>query len=69
MQLMRKIFFIALIVLTPTYAMAYVGPGLGAGTIGVVLGIIGSICITLFAVIWYPVKRLLKKFKMPNDQK
>ena len=44
---------------TPAYA--YIGPGLGAGTIGVILGVIGSILLALFAVLWYPIKRLMKK--------
>ena len=42
-------------------ADAYIGPGLGAGTIAVLLGILGSIVMALVAFIWYPVKRLLKK--------
>ncbi len=54
---------LALVILYPVHAMAYVGPGLGAGTVGVVLGIIGSIFIALFALIWYPCKRLLRKIK------
>jgi len=68
MQLIRKTFFIFLFILPPTYAMAYVGPGLGVGTIGVVLGVIGSIFVALFAVLWYPIKRFLKKIKKPDRQ-
>ena len=41
---------------------AYVGPGLGAGTLGVVLGLLGSILIALFAFFWYPIKRIFKKW-------
>lgn len=44
-----------------TVAYGYVGPGLGAGTIGAILGVIGSIGLALFAVLWYPIKRLFKK--------
>ena len=40
-------------------AFAYVGPGLGAGTLGVVLGLVGSILLALFAFFWYPIKRAL----------
>lgn len=68
MQLIRKIFLTILFILTPAYAMAYVGPGLGAGTVGVVLGILGSIFIALFALLWYPFKRLLKKIKKSAQQ-
>lgn len=44
-------------------AHAYIGPGLGAGTIGVILGVVGSVFLALFAVVWYPLKRLIKKKK------
>lgn len=58
------------ILVVPQIAHAYVGPGLGAGTIGVILGIIGSIFIAIFAIVWYPLKRLLKKNKQkkPDGQ-
>lgn len=42
-------------------AAAYVGPGLGAGTLGVILGFIGSVFLALFAIVWFPVKRMLKR--------
>lgn len=52
-----------LLVMNPVSAMAYIGPGLATGTIGVILGVIGSICIAVFALVWYPFKRVLKKIK------
>ena len=61
MKLGRLALLILFILIVPQIANAYVGPGLGAGTIGVILGIIGSIFIALFAIIWYPLKRLFKK--------
>lgn len=42
-------------------AFAYVGPGLGGGVIAVALGVVGSVFLALFAVLWYPLKRLFKK--------
>jgi len=45
----------------PAQAFAYIGPGLGAGAIGAVLGVLGSIFLGLFAIVWYPIKRLMKK--------
>ena len=44
-------------------ANAYIGPGLGLGTVGVIVGILGSIILALIAVLWYPFKRVLKKIK------
>ena len=49
-------------------AFAYIGPGLGAGTVGVILGVIGSIFLALFAIFWYPLKRLFKKLKKPQPE-
>lgn len=40
-------------------AQAHIGPGAGAGTIAVVLGILASIVMAFFAILWYPAKRLL----------
>lgn len=68
MRLVKVTLFMGFIIILPTYAYAYVGPGLGAGTIGVVLGIIGSIFIALFAIIWYPLKRLFKKNRKLNPK-
>jgi len=42
-------------------AQAYIGPGLGAGTLAVVLGVLGSILLAVFAVVWYPLKRMMKR--------
>ena len=43
-------------------AHAYVGPGLGLGALGVVLGMLLSIGLAILAVFWYPLKRVLRKF-------
>ena len=44
----------------------YVGPGLGGGFITTVLGILTAIFLALFAIIWYPLKKLFSKFKKKN---
>lgn len=44
-------------------AHAYVGPGLGAGAIGAVLGVIGAVLLAAFAMIYYPVKRARRRRK------
>ena len=43
--------------------ITYIGPGLGGGVITVVLGFLTSIFLALFAIIWYPVKKVIGKFK------
>ena len=49
-------------------AHAYVGPGLGLGTLVVILGVIGSALLAIFGVVWYPIKRMLKKRKADRSQ-
>lgn len=59
---MRSIVLIVL-TLTSMTADAYVGPGLGLGVLGVLLGGILAVVLAVVGVVWYPVKRLLKKKK------
>ena len=47
----------------PMTADAYVGPGLGLGALGAVLGVVFSIFLAIFAIFWYPIKRLFKRFR------
>jgi len=55
---------ISLLLTSPVYA--YIGPGLGAGTIATILGVLGSIIVAIIAVLYYPIKRTLKKRKKKN---
>lgn len=68
MQFILTIALMAALTLIPENAQAYVGPGLGAGTIGVILGVIGSLFLAVFAIVWYPLKRLIKKKKKSKQQ-
>ncbi len=61
---MSRHWFVPAVVLAlalPDAAFAYIGPGLGAGAIGVVLGVLGSIVLAIFAVVYYPIKRMIKR--------
>lgn len=46
-----------------TSSYAYLGPGVGGGVIAATVGIIVAIFAALFGLIWFPIKRLLKKRK------
>jgi hypothetical protein len=46
--------------LLPTAAAAYIGPGLGVGAITAVLGMLAAVLMAFAALLWYPVKRLLR---------
>lgn len=64
---MQMITFLSiLLVLLPQTAHAYIGPGLGMGVIGVILGVIFSIFLAIFGIFWYPLKRLYKKIRGSN---
>jgi hypothetical protein len=57
------VFCLALALLAAMPAQAYVGPGVGAGTIAIVLGILSSIFLAFVGIVWYPIKRLIKRRK------
>ena len=48
----------------PITAHAYIGPGLGLGAIGGIIGVLASIFLVIFAVLWYPIKKILKQRKL-----
>ncbi|MFZ4745247.1 MAG: hypothetical protein ACOYL0_16700, partial [Limnohabitans sp.] len=54
---------LAVLLLSPTLAFAYIGPGLGAGAIAAVLGILGGVALLVVGVLWYPLKRLFQYFR------
>lgn len=56
----KSLAFALPLILLPVVAHAYIGPGLGAGAVAAVLGVIGAIFLALFAIIWYPIKRMRK---------
>ena len=55
--------FFVFILLYSFNVYGYVGPGLGLGFIVSVLGIIFSIIFAFVAILYFPIKRLLKKKK------
>ncbi len=62
----RYYFLLSLLVyMSP--AVAYVGPGLGLGAIGAVVGVIVTILLAIVGVIWYPLKRALKRSSSTVD--
>ena len=46
-----------------------IGPGMGVGVIGVVLGILVAIFLAFFAILWYPVKRLFVRRRNQKEEK
>jgi len=55
--------FAALFLFHLSMADAYIGPGIGAGTLAVVLGILSSIFFGFIGLLWYPIKRLVRRWR------
>lgn len=66
-RILSLVFCAAIMLSCQDSAYGYIGPGIGAGALGVVLGLIVSVFLALFALIWYPVKRLLKSMRRKDS--
>ena len=58
---------VAALFLLPMTASAYIGPGMGAGAISAVIGVLAAVGLTLFSLFYYPIKRALKKRRPQVD--
>jgi len=65
----RNALIIGWLLFFPLTAHAYIGPGMGLGIIGVVLGILVAIFLAFFAILWYPVKRLFVRRRDQKEEK
>ena len=63
-----RLTILIILTLLSTSANAYVGPGLGLGALGALLGAIVAVLLAIFGVIWYPMKRMFKKKKSPESK-
>jgi|LakMenEpi03Aug12_release.lakeMendotaPanAssembly.Ray.scaffolds.fasta_scaffold87679_3 hypothetical protein len=65
---LRIIFFIIFLIMIKNTAYAYIGPGMTGGVIAATIGIVVAILAALFGLIWFPVKKILKKRKEKKNQ-
>tara|TARA_A100000164_G_scaffold349177_1_gene351936 strand:- start:1044 stop:1232 length:189 start_codon:yes stop_codon:yes gene_type:complete len=56
-------FFFFMLAMISYPLFGYIGPGMSGGLIATILGIIGSIFLAIFGILYYPIKRYLKKRK------
>jgi|LakMenEpi03Aug12_release.lakeMendotaPanAssembly.Ray.scaffolds.fasta_scaffold1207275_2 hypothetical protein len=56
---------LAVSLLYSSSAEAYIGPGLGAGVVATVIGIVGAVLLAIAGIVYYPIKRLLKNRRKP----
>ena len=58
----KLILFLTLLLISlPSYA--YIGPGMGGGVIAAIIGFFAAILLGLWGILYYPIKRALKKRK------
>jgi hypothetical protein len=70
MQLTRLVLRWLLAILFATSspaAMAYIGPGAGAGLIATVLGLLAALVLALLGIVYYPLKRFLRNRKSRQE--
>ncbi len=56
-------FFSGIALAFPVGAPAYVGPTLGLGIVGTVIAVVAVALLSLFAFIFIPIRRMLRKTK------
>ena len=58
----KSILFLSLFLVSlPAYA--YIGPGMSGGVIAAIVGFFAAILLGLWGILYYPIKRALKKRK------
>ena len=62
----KSILLFILIYIFPSTSYAYIGPGMGGGVIAITLGFIAAIFLALFGILYYPIKRALKRRRNKN---
>jgi len=60
------VLIISMICLFPEPAVPYIGPGAGLSAIGAFIAIVVAVIVALFGFLWYPIKRLIRKWKKPS---
>jgi len=50
------------------FVLGYIGPGLGLGTIGVILAGIGGFFVLILGFIYYPIKKIIWKIKNKKNK-
>ena len=56
----NTLFILGLMLMLTQSAHAYVGPGMGVGALGVLIGIVSTVIMAIIGLVWYPLKRAMK---------
>jgi hypothetical protein len=57
-HVLALLLFFAAIGMTPTDALAYIGPGAGISAVGALLALVAAIGLAIVGFVWYPIKRI-----------
>lgn len=60
---MLNLLGIFLLLLLPVPVLAYIGPGAGISVLGSLLGILGTIIIAIGAILFWPIRKMMKRRK------
>ena len=60
---MFKLLFLLLILSFSSSAAAYIGPGAGISVLGSLLAVLGTIVLAIGAILFWPIRKLLKRRK------
>jgi hypothetical protein len=66
---MIKQIWVLFLFLSPSVAYAYVGPGMLGGAFLAVIGFVIAVFIALISILYYPLKRMLKRRKKKKEIK
>lgn len=64
---MLKILAVLLFLSFSSAAMAYIGPGAGISVLGSILGILGTIVVAIGAILFWPIRKFLKRRKLKKN--
>ena len=64
---MLKYIILFIFAIIPPAALAYIGPGAGISVLGSLLGILGTIVVAIGAIIFWPVRKFLKRKKQKQQ--
>ena len=59
----KSILLFLFLFLFPLPSYAYIGPGMGGGVLAVTIGFFAAILLALWGILYYPIKRAIKKKK------
>ncbi len=61
------LFSLIMLLLISASASAYIGPGAGIPILGSLFGLIATVILVIAAILFWPIRKLLKKRKQNSD--